>query len=201
MKIFVSLSKGVHIDAQALTKAVGFRVLDHRPLREQDGFAFYAFVAFADDDSGDYELKVAKLRRQGLVTNSYKLVNITTIGEGYQSVFEASTAMEKLNPNGKFMSLSAPPPIQSCVFQLSDFRIPIDSGLQNRVDSWSRCQNIAPLRYAVVNPRTQSIEVAFKDASAHNSDIIQRMLRDSIYQALGDYSAGKNFDLPGRALV
>lgn len=197
MKIFVSLSKGVHIDAQALTKAVGFRVLDHRPLREQDGFAFYAFVAFANDDSGDYELKVAKLRRQGLVTNSYKLVNITTIGEGYQSVFEASTAMEKLNPNGKFMSLSSPPPIQSATFSLTDFRIPMSSDLQARVDCWAEVQKIAPLRYAVVNPRIQGIEVAFRDPSAHNSDIVQAMIRDSLYRALGDYSAGKDFSVPG----
>lgn len=198
MKIFVSLSKGVHIDAQALTKAVGFRVLDHRPLREQDGFAFYAFVAFADDDSGDYELKVAKLRRQGLVTNSYKLVNITTIGEGYQSVFEASTAMEKLNPNGKFMSLSSPPQIQSATFSLTDLRIPMSSDLQARVDCWAEVQKIAPLRYAVVNPRLQAIEVAFKDPSAHNSYIVQDMIRDSLYRALGDYSAGKDFSVPGR---
>lgn len=201
MQIFVSLSKGVQLNAHDLTKAVGFRVLDHRLLREQDGFSYYAFVAFATDDSGDYDLKVAKLRLQGLATKSYKLVNITTIGEGYQSVYDASTAMEKLSPGGKYMSLSSPPPIQSVVFQLNDFRIQMTPDIQAKLDLWVNAQEICPLRYAVLNPRTEAIEVAFKDASAHNSDIIERMLRDSLYQALGDYSAGKNFNLPGRALV
>lgn len=201
MQIFVSLSKGVHVDKQALTKAVGFRVLDHRLLKEQDGFAFYAFVCFANDDSGDYDLKIAKLRQQGLMTNSYKLSNITTVSDGYQSVFEASKAMDQLSPDGKYMSLSSPPPLQSSVFQLNDFHIQITPGLQAIVDSWARVQDVAPLRYAVVNPRTQAIEVAYKDASAHNSVMIERLMRDSLYAALGDYSAGKSFDAPNRALV
>lgn len=201
MQIFVSLSKGVQITSQALQSVVGFRVLDHRLLREDSGFAFYAFVSFMRDDSGDYELNVAKLIRKGLTTHSFKLVSLTTIGEGYQSIFEASTAMERLSPNGKYMSQSAPPPIQSVIFALADFRIPLTPDLQPRIDAWCEAQTICPLRYAVVNPRTDSIEVAFKDASAHNSDIIEQMLRNSLYQALGDYSAGKNFDTPGRALV
>ena len=201
MQIFVSLSKGVQITSQALQSVVGFRVLDHRMLREDAGLALYAFVTFMRDDSGDYELKVAQLIRKGLTTHSFKLQNITTIGEGYQSIYEASTAMERLSPNGKYMSQSAPPPIQSVVFSLADFRIPLTPDLQPRIDAWCDAQTICPLRYAVVNPRTDSIEVAFKDASAHNSDIIEQMLRNSLYQALGDYSAGKNFDLPGRALV
>lgn len=198
MEIFVSLAARSHLDAQTLTKVVGFRVLDFRLLREQAGFAYYAFVAFATDDSGDYDLKVAKLRQQGLASNSYKLANITTIGEGYQSVHEASTAMDKLSPHAKFMSLSAPPPIQSATFPLTDFRIPVSPALQERVDSWVAVQKIAPVRYAVVNPRLQAIEVAFRDPSAHNSDIVQDMLRDSLYRALGDYSAGKDFSVPGR---
>ncbi|QZE56058.1 hypothetical protein pEaSNUABM52_00200 [Erwinia phage pEp_SNUABM_52] len=200
MKIFVSLA-ATQMNAQALTKVVGFRVLDHRLLREDNGVALYAFVSYAQGDTGDYEVQVAQLIRKGLSTNSYKLKNITSIADNFQSVFDASTTMEKLSPTGKFMSLSAPPPIQSAVFQLTDFKIPFSAGLQDRVDSWGRCQGIAPIRYAVVNPRTLAIEVAFQDASAHNSDIIQNMMRDSLYAALGDYSAGKNFDAPARALV
>lgn len=198
MEIYVSLSQATQITAQALQSVVGFRVLDHKLLREEDGFAFYAFVTFMRDDSGDYELNIAKLIRKGLTTHSFKLTNITTVSEGYQTIYEAATAMERLNKNGKFMSLSSPPPIQSVVFQLADFRIPITPDLQIKIDAWCNAQVICPLRYAVLNPRTEAIEVAFKDASAHNSDIIQRMLRDSLYQALGDYSAGKNFDVPGR---
>ncbi|QZE58071.1 hypothetical protein MPK70_gp195 [Erwinia phage pEa_SNUABM_33] len=198
MEIYVSLSQATQITAQALQSVVGFRVLDHKLLREEDGFAFYAFVTFMRDDSGDYELKIAKLIRKGLTTHSFKLTNITTVSEGYQTIYEAANAMERLNKNGKFMSLSSPPPIQSVVFQLADFRIPITPDLQIKIDAWCNAQVICPLRYAVLNPRTEAIEVAFKDASAHNSDIIQRMLRDSLYQALGDYSAGKNFDVPGR---
>lgn len=201
MQIFVSLSKGPQVTAQALSSVVGFRVLDHRLLRETDGISFYAFVAFATDDSGDYDLKIAKLIRKGLSTHSFKLADIKTVGEGYQSVYDASMAMERLDTKGKYNSLSAPPPIQSVVFTLADFQIPITPDLQPRIDAWCEAQTICPLRYAVVNPRTDSIEVAFKDASAHNSDIIEQMLRNSLYQALGDYSAGKNFDLPGRALV
>lgn len=201
MEIYVSLSKATQITAQALQSVVGFRVLDHKLLREEDGFAFYAFVTFMRDDSGDYELNIAKLIRKGLTTHSFKLNSLTTIGDGYQTIYEAANAMERLNVNGKFLSQSSPPPIQSVVFQLSDFRIPITPDLQIKVDAWCEAQAICPLRYAVVNPRTDSIEVAFKDASAHNSDIIEQMLRNSLYQALGDYSAGKNFDLPGRALV
>lgn len=202
MQIFVSLSKsGPQITAQALQSVVGFRVLDLRLLREEDGLAYYAFVTFMRDDSGDYELKIAQLIRKGLTTHSFKLRSITTIGEGYQSIFEASTAMEHLSPQGKYMSHSAPPPIQSVVFQLNDFRIPMTPDIQVKLDLWAKVQDICPIRYAVLNPRTEAIEVAFKDASAHNSDIIQQMMRTSLYAALGDYSAGKNFDLPGRALV
>ncbi|QZE56392.1 hypothetical protein pEaSNUABM40_00198 [Erwinia phage pEa_SNUABM_40] len=201
MEIYVSLSKATQITAQALQSVVGFRVLDHRLLREDDGFAFYAFVTFMRDDSGDYELKIAKLIRKGLTTHSFKLSGLTTVSEGYQSIYDAAMAMERLNANGKFISLSAPPPIQSLVFQLSDFKIQMTPELQDRVDTWCKVQTICPLRYAVVNPRTDAIEVAFKDPSAHNSDIIGQMLRNSLYQALGDYAAGKNFDLPGHALI
>lgn len=201
MEIFVSLSRAVQMSASSLSKIVGLRVLDHRLLREQPGFAFYAFVAFAQDDSGDYDLKIAKLLRKGLATDSYKLSEITVAGTGYQSIYEAASAMDRMDTNGKFKSLSGPPPRQSAVFQLYDFRIPFTSGLQSVIDTWARVQDIAPLRYAVVNPVTHEIEVAFEDASAYNSDIIQDMLRDSLYNALGDYSAGKNFDIPGRNLV
>lgn len=198
MQIFVSLAKGIQINAQALTSVIGVRVLDHRLLREADGFAYYAFVAFSEDDSGDYDLKVAKLRRQGLAANNFKLAGITDVDSGYQSVYDASMAMEKLNARGRYTSLSSPPPIQSAIFQLNDFRIQMTPDVQTKLDLWYNAQEIVPLRYAVLNPRTQSIEVAFEDPSAHNSDIIQRMLRESLYQALGDYSAGKDFTVPGR---
>ncbi|QZE57406.1 hypothetical protein MPK71_gp197 [Erwinia phage pEa_SNUABM_1] len=188
------------MDLIQFNRILGARALDHKLLREESGFAVYAYVAFAADDSGDYVVKIAKLRRQGLASNSYKLVETNTLRTKFSSVYSAAMTMEKLG-DGPVPSQSSPPPIQSVVFQLSDFRIPLTPDLQIKVDAWCGAQQIAPLRYAVVNPRTESIEVAFKDASAHNSDIINQMLRNSLYQALGDYSAGKNFDTPGRPLV
>lgn len=203
MEIFVSLSRGQISSPQDLARIVGVRVLDYRPLSEGNGFAVFAFVAFADDDSGDYDLCIAKLRQQGLVANSYKLVKITNIARNFQSVHDASVTMDKLDP-GKYMgvaSLSSPPPLQSAIFRLSDFEIQFTPKLQALVDNWASVQDIAPLRYAVVNPRTEDIEVAFTDASAYNSPIINDMLRNSLYAALGDYSAGRDYSLPGRALV
>jgi len=200
MQIYVSLSREVQMGLQQLNVIIGDRALDHKLLREASGFAFYAYVAFASDDSGDYVVKIAKLRRQGLAANSYKLVETNTLKTKFSSVYNAAMAMEKLGTD-TVKSESSPPPIQSVVFQLSDFRIPITPDLQIKIDAWCEAQKICPLRYAVLNPRNESIEVAFKDASAHNSDIINQMLRNSLYQALGDYSAGKNFELPGRALV
>ena len=200
MQIYVSLSRAIQMDLIQFNRILGERALDHKLLQEESGFATYAYVAFASDDSGDYVVKIAKLRRQGFASNSYKVVETNTLRTKFSSVYSAAMTMEKLG-DGPVPSESSPPPIQSVVFQLSDFRIPITPDLQIKVDAWCEAQAICPLRYAVVNPRTESIEVAFKDASAHNSDIIEQMLRNSLYQALGDYSAGKNFDLPGRALV
>lgn len=198
MEIGISLS-GPQISAEVLTRAVGFRVLDHRLLREDQGFAVYAFVCYSEDDTGDYEVKLAKLRRQSLVGTTYKLSDVFTVAQDFQSVYDASKHMDSLNARGRFTSLSAPPPISSAVFFLSDFEIPIDPDLSIRLDAWVKAQKICPIRYAIVNPRNESIEVAFSDPSAYNSEIVQRMLRDSLYAALGDYSAGHDSTIPDRA--
>lgn len=198
MEIYVSLSREVQMSLQAFNTVLGVRALDHKLLSEEPGFVRYAYVAFASDDSGDYVVKIAKLRRQGLSTNSYKVVETATLKTKFSSVYNAAMAMEKLG-DATVLSQSAPPPIQSAVFLLSDFKIQITPGLQHIVDLWCDAQEIAPLRYAVINPRTESIEVAFRDASAYNSDIIQKLLRDSLYAALGDYSTGKDFSMPSRA--
>lgn len=197
MEIYVSLSREVQMALQQLSSILGVRALDHKLLREESGFAIYAYVAFASDDSGDYVVKIVKLRRQGLASNSYKVVETNTLRAKFSSVYNAAMAMERLGTD-VVRSESAPPPIQSATFPLTDFRIPVSAELQARVDSWAAVQEIAPVRYAVVNPRLQAIEVAFKDPSAHNSDIVQDMIRDSLYRALGDYSAGKDFSVPGR---
>ncbi|QYW03159.1 hypothetical protein pEaSNUABM14_00199 [Erwinia phage pEa_SNUABM_14] len=197
MEMYVSLSREVQMGLQALSAVLGVRALDHKLLSEEPGFVSYAYVAFASDDSGDYVVRIAKLRRQGISSNSYKVVQTSALKTKFSSVYNASMAMEKLGDNA-VVSQSAPPPIQSAVFLLSDFKIQMTPGLQHVVDLWCDAQEIAPLRYAVINPRTETVEVAFRDASAYNSDIIQKMLRDSLYAALGDYSAGKEFTMTGR---
>ncbi|WOL24435.1 hypothetical protein fHeYen902_089c [Yersinia phage fHe-Yen9-02] len=189
MRISISLS-AIQMSAQALTKIVGFRVLDHRLLREDNGIALYAFVAYSQGDTGDYELKVAKLIRKGLATNSYKLKNIATIAENFQSVYEASSAMEKLNPTGEFTSLSAPPPLSSFQFWLSDLGIKFSPELDMILNEWLNTQKIARVQYACVDPRQNIIEVSLIDPSRDNEIWLQEQVHKSLKQIFASYGLG-----------
>lgn len=175
------------LDAMQLQKILAtpnypVRVLACAQVSGNDRNPIYAYVTA--DEEGDYFVWRIRLTRTALSSNTFRVGSKPELNTGpLDTMYHAMQVIDGLR-QGKFRSLSGPPPLSSAVFSLNEFGIAPSPLLDSVLAEWNSTQTIAPLRYAVYNPPRNEIEVSFVDPSAHNDEEHQLKLKQAIGQEL-----------------
>lgn len=163
------------------------RVLACEPVAGDDRNPVYAYIQANED--GDYQVVKIRLTRTGLASQDYRVSSKPTIVQGiFQTLYEALEVVN-MQRQGKFRSVSGPPPLSSAMFSLNEFGIEPSPLIDGMLAKWNETQQIAPLRYAVYNQPRNEIEVSFVDPSAHNDEEHQLQIKKAI-----EHDLGKLFD-------
>lgn len=138
-------------------KSAGIRVLASRKLSNTN----YLF-AVANED-GDYVVSRATLRQAGLVSNKFTLNKIEALATK-QTLYEVQKFMDKFVGAGK--SLSAPPPLYSLIYPLSDLGVDLTPDLDDKLRDWQeKFNDLLPMRWIATDPTRQTVEICLNDPS------------------------------------
>lgn len=121
----------------------------------------YLFAYINED--GDNIVCRATLAQAGLVSNKFILRKVEPLSTE-ETLWHVQKAFDKFDSAGK--SLSAPPPLFSLIYPLSDLGVSLSPDLDDILRDWQRKFELAlPVRWASVDWAAEKVEVCLVDPS------------------------------------
>jgi hypothetical protein len=179
----ISISLSANLSDRALQEVLNRGKLNVRVVASRKISNTLYLFAYINDD-GDYVVCRATLAQAGLVANKFVLRKVEPLSTE-ETLWHVDKAFDKFDSAGK--SLSAPPPLCSFIYPLSDFGIDKTPDLDDILRDWRAKFEVAiPLKWTGVDWNAETIEIRMEDPSCQDQRPVLGT-KDAVFDCLQNY--------------